>query len=153
MTKILMVCLGNICRSPLAEGILKSKLTTDSYRVDSAGTAGWHQGKLPDNRSIAVAKKNGIDISNQRSRKFVLNDFANFDIIFAMDATNYADLMAMSRNSEEASKIKMILEDSEGADKNVPDPYYGDEQGFEHVYSLLEKACSSIAEKYRHNEG
>ncbi len=152
MTKILMVCLGNICRSPLAEGILKSKLTTASYCIDSAGTAGWHQGKLPDARSIAVAKKYGMDISNQRSRKFVLADFVNFDVIFAMDANNYADLMEMSRNSEEASKIRMILDVLEDTDKNVPDPYYGDEEGFEHVYSLLEKACSIIAEKYRHNE-
>ncbi|PQJ19885.1 low molecular weight protein-tyrosine-phosphatase [Tenacibaculum sp. SG-28] len=152
MTKILMVCLGNICRSPLAEGILKSKLSNKLYQIDSAGTAGWHQGKQPDTRSIAVAKKNGIDISDQRSRKFSLSDFTNFDVIFAMDSNNYDDLIALSRNLEEASKVKMILDDVALTDKNVPDPYYGGEQRFEYVYSLLDSACSIIAEKYRNNE-
>lgn len=103
-----MVCLGNICRSPLAEGILKYKFSSEYVQVDSAGTAGYHEGELPDKRSIAVAKKHGIDITDQRSRKFLVKDFENFDVIYAMDESNYDNIVALSRNKEEANKVKMI---------------------------------------------
>lgn len=148
MTKILMVCLGNICRSPLAEGILKSKLPQQNYFIDSAGTAGYHVGEKPDTRSIAVARKYGIDISDQRSRKFSITDFDEFDYIYAMDSSNYQNIIALARNNSDIAKVKMILEEVATLDKiDVPDPYYGGNDGFETVFQMLDKACDSIAEK------
>lgn len=143
-----MVCLGNICRSPLAEGILKSKLSSESFIVDSAGTAGYHVGELPDGRSIEVARKYGIDITNQRSRKFTKADFDKFDMIFAMDQNNYADIVALSENEEQHEKVKMILNELyPDENRSVPDPYYGGGQGFENVYKMLDEACEIIASK------
>lgn len=148
MKKILMVCLGNICRSTLAEGILKSKLSSESFVVDSAGTAGYHVGELPDERSIEVARKYGIDITNQRSRKFTKADFDKFDMIFAMDQNNYADIVALSENEEQHEKVKMILNELyPDENRSVPDPYYGGDQGFENVYKMLDEACEIIASK------
>ena len=143
-----MVCLGNICRSPLAEGILQSKLTNDFFKVDSAGTAGYHVGELPDERSIEVAKKYGIDITNQRSRKFVKSDFKEFDLIYAMDESNYHNILSIIDDNEDARKVKMILNEQYPTEnKNVPDPYYGGNQGFENVYKMLDEACEIIASK------
>ena len=140
-----MVCLGNICRSPLAEGILKSKLNTDFYIVDSAGTSAYHIGELPDHRSIAIAKKNGIDISNQRARKFIANDFNEFDLIYAMDIENYHNICSLSTNKSNLLKVKLILNEINPLkDLSVPDPYYGEDYGFENVYEMLDKACSII---------
>jgi protein-tyrosine phosphatase len=145
MKKILMVCLGNICRSPLAEGILKSKLNSDFYIVDSAGTSAYHIGELPDHRSIAIAKKNGIDISNQRARKFIANDFNEFDLIYAMDIENYQNICSLSTNKSNLLKVKLILNEINPLkDLSVPDPYYGGDFGFENVYKMLDKACSII---------
>ena len=145
MKKILMVCLGNICRSPLAEGILKSKLNPDFYIVDSAGTSAYHIGELPDHRSIAIAKKNGIDISNQRARKFIANDFNEFDLIYAMDIENYYNICSLSTNKSNLLKVKLILNEINPLkDLSVPDPYYGGDYGFENVYEMLDKACSII---------
>lgn len=140
-----MVCLGNICRSPLAEGILKSKLNPDFYIVDSAGTSAYHIGELPDHRSIAIAKKNGIDISNQRARKFIANDFNEFDLIYAMDIENYYNICSLSTNKSNLLKVKLILNEINPLkDLSVPDPYYGEDYGFENVYEMLDKACSII---------
>ena len=147
--KILMVCLGNICRSPLAEGILKSKVSSDFIQVDSAGTAGYHEGELPDKRSIAVAKKNGIDITDQRSRKFSLADFDTFDVIYAMDESNFHNLVSLARNDEDAGKVKMILQEKyPNENLSVPDPYYGGDKGFENVYNMLDEACEIVASKF-----
>ncbi|MCL7762849.1 low molecular weight phosphotyrosine protein phosphatase [Polaribacter sp. Z014] len=146
MHKILMVCLGNICRSPLAEGILKSKVNSDSVFVDSAGTAAYHIGKLPDERSIEVANKYGIDITKQRARKFVVKDFDEFDIIFAMDDSNYQNILSLVRNNDDEQKVRMILNEIHPAKNlSVPDPYYGGNQGFENVYKMLDEACDVIA--------
>ena len=140
-----MVCLGNICRSPLAEGVLKSKLNPDFYIVDSAGTSAYHIGELPDHRSIAIAKKNGIDISNQRARKFIPNDFNEFDLIYAMDIENYHNICSLSTNKSNLLKVKLILNEINPLkDLSVPDPYYGGDYGFENVYEMLDKACSII---------
>ena len=140
-----MVCLGNICRSPLAEGILKSKLNPDFFIVDSAGTSAYHIGELPDHRSIAIAKKNGIDISNQRARKFIANDFNEFDLIYAMDIENYYNICSLSTNKSNLLKVKLILNEINPLkDLSVPDPYYGGDYGFENVYEMLDKACSII---------
>ena len=146
--KVLMVCLGNICRSPLAQGILESKVSTSDVFVDSAGTSGYHEGSLPDTRSIEVAEKHGIDITNQRSRKFSVTDFDEFDIIYAMDASNYSNILKLARNTEDESKLKMILDELPASDiKNVPDPYYGGTKGFDNVYAMLAAACEVIATK------
>ncbi len=143
-----MVCLGNICRSPLAEGILQSKLSADFFEIDSAGTAGYHVGELPDKRSIAVARKYGVDITNQRSRKFVKSDFKEFDLIFAMDESNYDNIISMIDDSNDIPKVKLILNELyPSEDRNVPDPYYGGDQGFENVYKMLDEACENIASK------
>tara|TARA_B100000214_G_scaffold360596_1_gene323161 strand:+ start:6330 stop:6782 length:453 start_codon:yes stop_codon:yes gene_type:complete len=145
MTKILMVCLGNICRSPLAEGILKHKTKHLNVNVDSAGTAGYHIGNSPDIRSIEIAKKHNIDISNQKARQFSRADFDEFDIIYVMDKSNYAHLTALAKNQKEKEKIRIILNEIEHESfKSVPDPYYGGENGFQEVYNLLEQACSKI---------
>ncbi|WP_348704066.1 low molecular weight protein-tyrosine-phosphatase [Tenacibaculum sp. 190524A02b] len=144
-----MVCLGNICRSPLAEGILKSKVSSDFIQVDSAGTAGYHEGELPDKRSIAVAQKNGIDITDQRSRKFSLADFDTFDVIYAMDESNFHNLVSLARNDEDAGKVKMILQEIyPNENLSVPDPYYGGDKGFENVYNMLDEACEIVASKF-----
>ncbi len=148
MTKILMVCLGNICRSPLAEGILKSKLITKDIQIDSAGTGSYHIGELPDPRSIAVANKNGINITNQRARKFVVEDFDNFDIIYVMDAYNYDAVLKLARNEADKAKVELILNavfPNENLD--VPDPYSGGDYGFKNVFNMLNEACDIIAKK------
>lgn len=143
-----MVCLGNICRSPLAEGILRSKILTDAVTIDSAGTSGLHEGELPDPRSIAVAKSNGIDITDQRSRKFKVADFDNFDLIYAMDQSNYQNILDIARNSDDECKVKMILNESNPEENlNVPDPYYGGDKGFDNVFRMLDEACDNIASK------
>lgn len=143
-----MVCLGNICRSPLAQGILESKVNRDEVFVDSAGTAAYHIGNLPDKRSIAVAKKYGIDITNQRARQFSVKDFDRFDYIYAMDTSNYKNILMLARNEKDEVKVRLILNESYPEEnKSVPDPYYGGEQGFEHVYQMLDEACEVITEK------
>lgn len=141
-----MVCLGNICRSPLAEGILRHKTTHLDIYIDSAGTSGdYHLGSHPDRRSIANAKKHGIDISKLKARKFTVEDFDAFDHIFVMDNYNHADVLALARNESDKNKVDLIL-NLAFPDKNipVPDPYYGGEEGFENVYQLLDKACDEI---------
>ncbi|HMI07460.1 MAG TPA: low molecular weight protein-tyrosine-phosphatase [Flavobacterium sp.] len=146
--KILMVCLGNICRSPLAEGLLASKLPKDKFTVDSAGTGHWHVGKQPDERSIAVARKNGLDISAQKGKLFSVKDFDEFDYIYVMDSTNYDDVMRMAKTDAQKSKVKMILNELfPGENVDVPDPYYGLANGFDNVYGMLDEACEIIAKK------
>ena len=145
-----MVCLGNICRSPLAEGILQSKLDANFFSVDSAGTAAYHIGELPDQRSIAVAKKHGIDISNQKARKFNIKDFIEFDIIYAMDKENYQNICSLAKNNTELQKVKMILDEVKPSQNlSVPDPYYGGDDGFQNVYQLLDEACEKISKNYK----
>ena len=142
-----MVCLGNICRSPLAEGILRSKLSED-FIVDSAGTGGWHAGELPDKRSIATAKNRGLDITNQRARQFKRSDFDTFDHIFVMDNSNYKDVLALAPNEEVKSKVKLILNEIfPNGNVDVPDPYYGGQDRFENVFDMLDQACEEIARK------
>lgn len=146
--KVLMVCLGNICRSPLAEGILKSKVGKDVI-VDSAGTAGYHVGSLPDERSIEIAEANNIDITDQRARKVSLSDFDEYDYIYAMDEENYNNLIRMAKNDIHRSKVIMIMNElHSGENIDVPDPYFGsDGNGFKHVYEMLDAATDKIIEK------
>jgi protein-tyrosine phosphatase len=145
MTKILMVCLGNICRSPLAEGILKSKLN-NNFIVDSAGTANYHSGSSPDPRSIAVARKYGLNISNLRGRQFTVRDFDTFDFIYVMDDSNYNNVAKLARNAEDLAKVDFILNEVyPNKNFDVPDPYYGGDDGFENIYTMLNEACTKIA--------
>lgn len=148
MQRVLMVCLGNICRSPLAEGILQSKVNSGEIFVDSAGTAAYHVGNTPDERSIEVADKYGINIRNQRARKFTVKDFDDFDLIYAMDESNYQNILSLARNTNDVQKVSMILNEIKpNSNLNVPDPYYGRNQGFEDVYKMLDEACEIISKK------
>ncbi len=143
-----MVCLGNICRSPLAEGILKAKVDNSKYTVDSAGTGGWHAGESPDPRSIDVAQKNGLDITDQRARKFSTYDFERYDHIFVMDNSNYRDVVRLANDDSEKAKVQLILNEIfPGENVDVPDPYYGGASGFNSVYEMLDQACDSIASR------
>ena len=146
--KILMVCLGNICRSPLAEGILASKLPKNKFKVDSAGTGSWHINHKPDERSIAVAKKNSINISNQKGRQFNKSDFDAFDYIYVMDNSNYTTVIELAENLEQKQKVKLILDELFPNEKvDVPDPYFGLPNGFQIVYTMLDEVCDVIATK------
>jgi low molecular weight protein-tyrosine phosphatase len=141
--KLLMVCLGNICRSPLAEGIMQhlSDEKGLGWKIDSAGTGGWHVGEGPDRRSVRTARNHGIDISKQVCRQFRQQDFDDFDHIYVMDKYNLADVLAIAPDEESASKVKLLLGNQE-----VPDPYYDDSQ-FEPVFELIEGGCKDIIEK------
>jgi protein-tyrosine phosphatase len=151
MTKILMVCLGNICRSPLAEGILRKKIATHfltDIEVDSAGTSAYHIGEHPDERSIANAQKHGVDISLLKARQFSVKDFDVFDMIYVMDSSNYNDVIARAQNASDRQKVNLILNElAPGSNRSVPDPYFGGKEGFEIVYRLLDDACEIIVQK------
>lgn len=141
--RILFVCLGNICRSPLAEGILRHVAGDGPVDVDSAGTGGWHIGDPPDHRSIAVALKHGIDIAGQRGRKVDAGDFEAFDLIFAMDRSNLASLRGLAP-LETQHKLHLFLDYTLGTARDVPDPYYEGPEGFETVYNMLFEGCTSL---------
>ena len=148
--KILFVCLGNICRSPLAEGIFrdmagKKKIKVD---IDSAGTGAWHAGENPDPRAIATAKKFGVDISGLVARQFSPDDFDHFDKIYVMDRSNYKDVMSLARKEHHGEKVDLFLNLLHpGKNRDVPDPWYGGPEGFTEVYRLLESACEKLAEQ------
>ena len=146
--KILMVCLGNICRSPLAEGILKSKLKGD-FEVDSVGTISMHEGEQPDKRAIKTAFNHGIDISGQRSRPITAKDLEEFDKIYCMDLNNMQDVFSLAKNEAQRQKIQLFLEEAgnTGENNEVPDPYWGDMEDFEEVFQLLDNAAEEIARK------
>ncbi|ROI07567.1 low molecular weight phosphotyrosine protein phosphatase [Kaistella haifensis] len=146
--KILAVCLGNICRSPLAEGILKSKLP-EHFTVDSAGTISMHEGKHPDKRAISTAAKYGLDISKQRSRPILPKDFVEFDVIYCMDLSVFETVISMAKNEALKSKISLFLKEAEIPVNNfeVFDPYWSEMDGFEEVYQLLSDASEKIKTK------
>jgi protein-tyrosine phosphatase len=147
---ILMVCLGNICRSPLAEEILRSKLPEKDFIVDSAGTGDYHIGRPPDQRSIAIAKEKGLDITSQKARQFTAEDFKDFDLIYVMDQSNYTNVLRLAPNEEAKQKVNLILNELfPGENVDVPDPYFGLENGFALVYDMLDEACDSIAKKLK----
>ena len=145
--KVLMVCLGNICRSPLAEGILKTKVDAEKVFVDSAGTAGYHIGSMPDPRSVAVASKYQIDITDQRCRIFTSDDLNRFDLIYAMDQSNYSDIIRLATQDAHKQKVRLLLEEVDLGLREVPDPYYGGEQGFEYVFDIVNQACDAVVQR------
>jgi protein-tyrosine phosphatase len=141
--KILMVCLGNICRSPLAHGVLEHMVKEKklNWEIDSAGTGNWHIGEQPDRRSIAVAKKYGVDISNQSCRQFQTDDFENFDHILVMDQNNLSDVISLAQTDADFGKVRLFLKNG-----IVPDPYHDDKQ-FDPVYHMIEKRCLELIEE------
>ena len=150
--KILMVCLGNICRSPLAEGILRKKLGSENIaaEVASAGTSDYHVGEPADERTVAVASRYGVDISSHRARQFEITDFDRYDEIYAMDRSNYNKVMNMARDDEDRKKVGMITNRLyPGSDMDVPDPYFGGDEGFDYVFKMLDEACEAIVGKMK----
>ena len=151
--KILMVCLGNICRSPMADGLMRKKVQEhklDIY-VDSAGTANYHVGRAPDARMTETAKRKGIDISGLQARQFSVADFDTFDLIYVMDHSNYDDVVRIARNEADRNKVQLILKLLPNQmEIEVPDPYYGGQDGFEHVFDLLDKSTDNILNNLRH---
>jgi protein-tyrosine phosphatase len=150
--RVLFVCLGNICRSPLAQGILSDIATKEAINieVESAGTAAYHVGEAPDHRSIAIAKKYGIDISKQRSQQIKPSDLETFDFVFAMDETNLKDLYKLAnKHSFPKEHIRLIrsYDPERTYDQNVPDPYYGGEDGFAEVFEMLSRSCNNFVKK------
>jgi protein-tyrosine phosphatase len=138
--KLLMVCLGNICRSPLAHGIMEhlAKEQGLDWEVESAGTGNWHVGEGPDRRSTRTAREHGIDISQQICRLFRISDFDYYDHVFVIDKSNLSDILAMARNDKDRKKVRLLL-----GDKIVPDPYCDNTQ-FEPVFQMVEKGCKEI---------
>lgn len=152
---ILMVCLGNICRSPIADGLLRQKVKMEglAVEVDSAGTSDHHAGESPDARMRATAKQSGCPIDDLRSRPFVVEDFDRFDKIFVMDRSNRTNVLRLARTESDRNKVELILNILDpGTDAEVPDPYYGGEQGFIDVYKMLDRATNRIMQKIKENE-
>lgn len=148
---ILMVCLGNICRSPLAEGILQHKAWKAGllWSVESAGTNGYHTGDAPHRLSQKVASMNGIDICKQRSRRFRADDFEKFDKIYAMAGDVVVEMKSIAKNKFDPEKVELLLNELyPGKNMDVPDPWYGPEPGYHDVYKLIDAACDSIINKY-----
>lgn len=147
--KILFVCLGNICRSPLAQGILERKTKNLGWEIDSAGTNKYHTGDPPHTLSQKVAQKRGIDISGQRARNFLASDLAHYDLIYVMAEDVLEDVKRICGDSLTHKNIKYFLEELPGKQNlNVPDPWYGEEDGYEEVYALIDKTCEAIVKKY-----
>jgi len=147
--RVLFVCLGNICRSPLAEGVFRDKVRAAGLDgiidIDSAGTGAWHVGNPPDRRMMATAKRQGVDISAQRARQFVDTDLADFDHILAMDKSNLHDILFLAAGDDFGHRVTLFRQwDPEPGDYEVPDPYYGGDAGFEHVYEIVDRTAEAL---------
>lgn len=150
--KVLMVCLGNICRSPMADGLLRKKVKEENLdvEVDSAGTSDYHIGAAPDHRMRATAKKMGCPIDELRARQFSVQDFDQFDLIYAMDTSNYNNILALSRNENDTAKVHLILNELYPEENRaVPDPYFGGEQGFIDVFNMLDEVTDVVINKLK----
>lgn len=147
-----MVCLGNICRSPIAEGLMRHKIKQHGldWQVASAGTENYHIGEAPHRFSQKVCSCNGVDISGQRAQKFTAKHFAEYDKIYAMAGDVYREIQRIGGSKADMSKVAYFLNELEaGSDGNVPDPWYGDEAGYTPVYELIDRTCDAIIEKYK----
>lgn len=154
--KILFVCLGNICRSPMAEGIFRDMATSLGLEMDfdSCGTGDWHVGEAPDERAQACIRKNGSDISDLRGRQFTQSDFEDFDRIYTMDESNHKNVLKLTDNPQHKSKVKMLLNEIHpGSNRSVPDPYFGGESGFDGVYQMLSQAADKVLTEIGDDEG
>lgn len=153
--KILMVCLGNICRSPLAEGILahKARVAGLDWEVHSAGTANYHVGEPPHRLSQKVAKHNGIDISSQQCRQFHADDMDVYDRIFVMDLNNLSEVKRISGSRWNAAKVSLLLDVLGKSEQEVPDPWYGTEKDYHEVFEMIGNACDVIIRKYGSSRG
>lgn len=153
MKRVLFVCLGNICRSPAAEGVFRALAKREGVEVyiDSAGTGGWHVGKCPDTRMIETAKRRGLDIAAQRARQVEMSDFYEFDYLLAMDLSNHADLLGMAPPNRECD-IRLFLDFAQGPEREVPDPYYGGQDGFTRVLDLIEDASRGFLEHLQNED-
>lgn len=154
MIRVLFVCLGNICRSPTAEGILRDKISKRNLKskihVESRGTGPWHVGEPPDSRSQETAEKFGVDISDLRGRQFSAYDYETFDLILVMDEGNYRDVIRLARNEDEERKVGYLLKYlNRPKGLNVPDPYHGGLEGFPNVFKMIEEACEGLLESLR----
>lgn len=150
-TRILFVCLGNICRSPLADGVFQDRLDSGrldgDYTVDSAGTGAWHVGEKPDSRMRATASHYGVSLESLRARKFIADDFDRFDLILAMDRKNQQDILSLARSDADRQKVRLFRSyDPEPEDGNVPDPYYGGEDGFHNVFRIVDRTVDALIE-------
>lgn len=153
MIKILFVCLGNICRSPTADGLMRQLVAeaglADKIQIDSAGTSGMHTGKGPDARTQAVAKEKGCDLSQLQARQFVAEDFNKFDYILAMDNSNLDNILSLASSEEDKAKAQLFLNFSDSDLTQVPDPYYGGEEGFYQVFDLIHTTCEQLLSHLR----
>ncbi|MEM1270217.1 MAG: low molecular weight protein-tyrosine-phosphatase [Bacteroidota bacterium] len=148
-TRVLFVCLGNICRSPLAEGVFRQKVhehgLDDQFEIDSAGTGAWHAGEAPDARMRETARRHGVSIDEQRARQLVSADLSRYDHIFVMDRSNLRNAQALDRSGRHAGKIRLFRDfDPNPGDRNVPDPYYGGADGFETVYQIVDRTSEAL---------
>jgi protein-tyrosine phosphatase len=149
MIRLCFVCLGNICRSPTAEGVMLALVQREGlqgdFTIDSAGTAGYHVGERPDRRTLATARTHGVELPS-RARKWLASDFANFDLVLAMDANNRAELLALAPDQRARDKVLLLrsFEPNAELDAAVPDPYYGGAEGFEEVFAICERACRGL---------
>jgi protein-tyrosine phosphatase len=146
---VLFVCLGNICRSPVAEGVFRQKVREagleEVIEIDSAGTGAWHVGNPPDRRMMATARSKGVDLSAQRARQFVDTDLADFDHILAMDKSNLHDILYLDTGNDFGSRVMLFRQwDPEPGDYEVPDPYYGGDEGFEDVYRIVDRTAEAL---------
>ena len=152
---VLFVCLGNICRSPLAEGVFRQIIEqqglSNRISTDSAGTGGWHTGDAPDRRSIAVAAQNGIDLSKLKARQINRRDFSTFNIILGMDASNVSNIRRIAPE-EARERVHLFSALTLGKTWDVPDPYYGDASDFERVYHMISEGCISLAERLKSSD-
>lgn len=152
--RVLFVCLGNICRSPLAEGVFRDMVEkagfADAFEIDSAGTGAWHVGEMPDPRMRATAKRYGIDISSQRGRQLQRLDLSEFDHVFVMDKTNLHDALSLDPDGDHGTRVRLFREfDPEPGGYQVPDPYTGGQEGFEKVYTIVERTSRAILDRFR----
>lgn len=155
--RVVFVCLGNICRSPLAEGAFRAHVEeaglTARFEIDSAGTGHWHVGERPDPRSVQIADKMGVDITRQRGRQFVAADFDRFDYVRAMDRSNLRNLEKLARTPEHRAKLALMLDELDGGPSEVPDPYYGGRDGFRHVWDMVDGATAALLDRIRRARG
>ncbi|MFN3595766.1 MAG: low molecular weight protein-tyrosine-phosphatase [Rubricoccaceae bacterium] len=155
---MLFVCLGNICRSPLAEGVFRRKVEeaglSDRFVIDSAGTGGWHVGDPPDRRMLATARARGTDLADLRGRQLAREDLYAFDHVFVMDKSNLHDTLYLDPEGDHGTRVRLFREfDPEPGDYQVPDPYYGGPEGFEHVYDIVDRTAEALLARLRHVYG